>query len=367
MMVDELIQMNSLAKKLIEEYDKDTATKVLDNLDSWIRCGGDVSTYYLKNIALKLKGEKTPVSVDYDSKVKSNLLSLYSAAASKGEYNVALLESGLNARRDYDTLRYIATYTYCGLDKFNAIPYVEDTRWSGRWIYQLLFCANYVNKHNEFGYNLLSLFTPNHSPETFYEVCYHLKDEEQYRIKLDWLSNSYWGSYTAKQLVYLYMYYPGIDWAFDIIRPWSCKSMVSEVYETRQNTLPDYSSIIEKWKNVSPLLDYIMTDLADRRNISVSYKMYDGLRRRFGCDGDELAHAICEDDFFEKPEIPEFVIIRNNYYHKAIDAIETATDNDSVLRRLAGDRYEEVKKVLPIGWRDMDLEPLWLTVQVALK
>lgn len=307
-------QMIGLARTIVKSYDKEEALKILDNLDVWVDSGSEPRPYHLRQIVSELKGNKEPVKVDYDKDVSSSLIELYAKAATHGQYAIRVLEAGISAKRGYKQLNDLAGHIY-SVPEFDIAPYVEDPRWSDDWIRQLQFCERQIVSHKNFGYDLMSVFTPKHSPEVFYEVQYRLKTEEKYRISLDWLKDPHWEKSTAKDLVYLYMYHPGTDWA-GYMKPWMTDLVTSEfsaLSEIKDDV--DCAAIADKWKNVSPVLEYVLESIAkdNRYTVPELYLQYESYRSRYGCDGDELADKLWGDSI---DEIPKYHRDRNLYYHE---------------------------------------------------
>lgn len=306
--------MINLAKEIINQYDKEEALKVLDNLKEWVNCGSEITAHRLEGIALNFKGDRTPVTVDYDKDVKRELLGLYAEAAKNGKYVVSLLEAGISAKRSCKTLNSLVSYTKYSQSEFDMLPYVEDSNWSDDWIKQLQFCTDYIIKHKQFGYDLMSIFTPEHSHNLFYEICYHLKDEEQYRIPLDWLKDIHWLRNPARNVLYLYMFNPERNWGVDIVKPWMCGFIPSEIFDRRKDADLDCNSIIAKWCNVSPKLGYALNEYAEDWKPDDYYEMYNDLRTRNHCDGDALAEIIYSGEY------PDWVLERCDYYHQCVSA-----------------------------------------------
>lgn len=312
--VDDLTRMVELAKQVVLAYDEDDAIRVLDNLKVWISSSNDPSVYGLTRIALGFKGNRTPLTVDYDKKVKAELIDLYGGAAEKGEYVTKLLEAGLGAKRGYKILNRLACYTIPAQEEFDLLPYVEDSSWSDYWVEQIEFCAGYLNKHKMFGYDLMKVFTAKHSANTFYEVSYHLKDEEQYRISIDWLSDPYWDTHMAKMMVYTLMYKKSYTWLEEMIKPWMTEFIIDEIYDKSGASKEDHLAVIDKWINVSPLLEYAIQEYATNLNTKEYYELYGDLKDRYGFDGDDLAQSLQS-----LSNVPDIVMRRNEYYHENVN------------------------------------------------
>lgn len=356
----ECLELLNLINDVMEKYDHNTAVKICNNLTEWVNCCDDVSLYRLSCIVDRFKGDTFPVHADYDKDVQNEVLSLYITAAEHGDSNVTLLENGLHAHRGYEVLHHLAGSVYSEEIKCDILQYVADTMWCDAWIDEMQLMLDRIHQHKEFGYDLLSVFTPRHFTSTFHEVCYHLKDEERYRIKLDWLQDTNWRPYTAKTLVYLYMFHQGFDWSADI-RPWLCSFATAEIMDNIGNEDLDVKSIVDKWRNVSPLLEYALTHLFDAEYATVTYAQYDELRDRYECDGDELAYSLVR-----KVDVPDAVMFQNAYYHNQVDGPKAEDNNNSILLSMAGNKYDDVKKLLPDCWPDFDERTLRHTIANAL-
>lgn len=300
---------------IVSENNKNEALKILNNLKILSSCGSDVTAYSLGKIAKYFKGEVSPIVPEYDNNVKRELLSLYATAAEGGVYKMKLLEAGLNAHRSYDILKSITGRLYCDQSTFDMVPYVSDSKWSDKWIDELRTCAEYIGKHRLFGYDLMSIFTPEHNPHALYEVCYHLKDEDRYRISLEWLRDSHWTGSAARRLVYLYMYKPGYDWS-KFIRPWLCSWAGSEIDELGSKDDAKNLAVLNKWIHVSPLLEHCLDNYipdCGAKGWDYVYKTYGMFRNRFGCDGDDLAQQLQHIG-----NVPTEVLQRNTYYNESV-------------------------------------------------
>lgn len=354
-------ELLGLINNIMHEYDYSTAVKICNNLTEWVSCCSKVSVPGLRNIVSNFEGKRTPVPADYDEDVQNGLLYLYNKSAEHGETTLKLVEDSLRAGRSYTIISNLAGSVYTVEQQKTLLPYAGNAEWSDKWIDEMHLMLDRIYKHKMFGYDLLSVFTPQHFPSAFHQVCQHLIDEEQYRISLDWLKDSNWRSYHTHTLVYLYMFKPGVDWAKDYIHPWTCSFATSEIISGIHDETLDVKAIVEKWNNVSPLLEYALERLFDAKYATVSYKQYDDLRDQHECDGDELAYEIVRKD-----DIPDGVMYHNAYYHNHVDGPSSDGSNDSILRSMAGDKYEEVKRLLPDCWADFDEHTLKHTIANTL-
>lgn len=313
---EEYSGMITLAKNIVMNNSRDRALQILDNLYEWIESGSDISPSALNKIASEFNGEKKPLYVDYDKKVKSELMRLYSEASVHGDYNVELLEAGIKAKRDYGVLHKLADGSHCDKSDFDLIPYIVDNTWSDWWISQLDFCSRYQIKHASFIQYIMSVFTPLHNPGTFHEVFFNLKDADDYKIPLDWLKDTHWEPYVTRCVVRMYLHTPWRNWGLDIVKPWMSKFVVDDIYYHRNQAKIDrLDSISDKWKNVSPKLEYALNSYFEDADMTVldMYREYTSIKGIYHCDGDELAVLIYTGNF------PKDVLTRNEYYHECVD------------------------------------------------
>lgn len=312
--LEDISDMINLAMDVVKKYGAEGSIKVFENLDDWANSGADISPFQLRKIALELNGEIGPTEVYYDKDVQSNIGSIFSSAVQTGIYNTELVKAGVKTRRGYKILRDLASYTI-DPKEFDITKYVSDEVWSDTWIDRMRFCSDIIGRHIAFGYNLMEVFTPQHNPHTFYEVCYHLKDEDQYRISLEWLRDSHWTGSAARRLVYLYMYKPGYDWS-KFLRPWLCIWAGSEMEELESKDDTKNLAVLNKWIHVSPLLEHCIDNYipdCDAKGWDYVYKTYDILRDRYGCDGDDLAQQLQHIG-----NVPTEVLQRNTYYNESV-------------------------------------------------
>ena len=289
---------------------------VLDNLKEWIDASSNnVSIGALQRIAIGWKGHHSPVTIPYSAEVKNDFLWLHGWAAENGEYATKLLLAGLKAERSYDTLYDLANKGQELRVNDEVISRVGNPAWSDDWVDTMITCSRYLETHADNGYDILSVFTPRHNPSVFYEVCYNLKSDSENMIPLGWLADPNWSTSDVKTILYLYGSVPSCDWGYSVLRPWMCYYIFKEVEKNVNNTNLDCNSIIDKWKNVSPILEYALTQVCSgfNNNVDEVYKCYSGLKEKYNCDGDELANSITQsfkDD--------EKLFKRNDYYHNNI-------------------------------------------------
>lgn len=323
---DDIMSMVGLAETLIDKYSKEDAMKILKNLEEWIKHDGDTYAYNLNTIALAFKGEKLPISSDYDVKVNKELIGLYSQSARTGNYAVGLLEAGLEAKRGYDILNDL-TRVKKNDNEVYITAYVSDSSWSDKWIKQMIFCAGYMHQLRRHGCDIMEIFTPKHNPNTFYEICYSIvagRGDENYNVPLQWLKDYHWRPYMAKYVWYLYRDAPGREWG-EIVQPWMPKLALDEISESKKSESLDCNAIIEKWKNVSPKLEHALESYFEHEGLSAEkmYEEYDYYRRQYCCDGDALAEQIFKDNY------PDWVGGHNDYYHECVVSWKGIQDSAS--------------------------------------
>lgn len=322
------INMIEITEALLSECTASETLAILSNLKEWTKTKScEIYACALKKIAIGYKGKRLPVSVDYDMKVNRELLGLYAVAAEHGSYATELLEAGLKSKRGYDLLHELAsTNQEDGIDG-SVAQYVAKPEWSDEWVRMLSLCISYVCEHARNGYDILSVFTQEHDPGTFYEVCYELKSScDDIRIPLNWLKDTYWRPYDAKNILYLYSSRPGLNWGVDIIQSWMTSYIIDDIKRDNCVTKHECAAVIDKWKNVSPILEYALDGYFERNDIPKNKRCieYIMLIDKYDCDGDDLAqHLMCLGN------VDGNLLKRNAYYHECItkwSGIPNATD-----------------------------------------
>lgn len=303
--------MIETSKLVVNKYDKDKALAVLDNLMMWADSCDEIHLESARDIALGYGDLKTPVRSDSNPEINKDLMWLYGEAAKHGRYSTELLEAGIKAGRGSKILHRLASEKFYKKEEFDLVGYASNPEWSDYWIEQIDFCENYIVKHKAHGIDLMSIFTPKHSPNVFYEMCYHISDDIDYDTDFSWLSDINWTTSVARGVLYLYSNMRGRDWG-NIIRPWMCEHIISDIRGCGSMDPIVHQALIDKWKNVSPLLDYVLDKRIAYESVEQFYDEYSNIRYMYGCDGDELAGKI------HNNQIPADVMKRNEYYHSMV-------------------------------------------------
>lgn len=314
---DEIKDLVLLIKGIYSKYDKDKANKITDNLVKWISSGSNLRVSWLSKIALGFEGEIEPPVADDNMEIKKNLVELYSYVADQDEYATILLDAAIVAGRSYDLLSNLFWHVRDKKYWSGLLNYMCDRNWSDLWIEKLDFCSKHIEKHKAFGYDLMSVFTYKHNPQTFLEICLTLRDEDKYRVPIDWLSDPYWKPVNATRVVWLYINMPGVDWGKDVVKSWMCKFTIDEIEGTGSTDPLVIKSIIDKWINVSPLLEYALRKYCehfDKDFDFVNYmNEYVNLKQYYNFNGDDLAQSL-----MPLSNVPDDVMCRNEYYHKCV-------------------------------------------------
>ena len=307
--------MIDLSKFIVENYSKEDAIKILDNLKEWTATDCDAYPFILKWLIIGYNGEHKPMHVDYDKDVKRRLLQLYGEASKKGAYATQLLELGLSSMRGMSLLNAVVQYDESKQQEFDITGYISDTKWSDFWVVQIADHTSYLRRLSDFGYDVMSVFTPEHNTATFSQVCTQLKCSGS-KIPIDWLRDTHWTYPITSSVLDLYYARPDLNWGGDIIQPWMCSFCCDEIYTNKNQAALDCNSIIEKWKNVSPRLEFALREYMEASSVDSGniYRDYDEIRRNRYRDGDELASYLHSDDF------PDYVEEHNKYYHSVVNS-----------------------------------------------
>lgn len=321
--------MLRLSRDIINHYDKEEAIEVLDGLDKWIV--GDVSVIELRRIAINKVVNRSQLDTSYDSEITANLANIYANAASRGQYNLSLIESAIKAGRKYPIVQVLSKFDRDTKEYVDITNYVPDEKWTDEWIVHILRNYSKINKCGADGYDVMAIFTPKHNPNIFDMVCSRLSDDNiRFIIPTDWIKNTNYSSFHVSHLIDLYHENPHFEWAC-MITPDVCGFAVQEIsdYTERDLSKEDIKKILEYWGNVTPKLEYCIMDGNQGISLMRKKEIYNSCKSRYGCDGDELADKLVINSY------PERVLRASEYWHTVHG---NRTDNQflSALRAMQG-------------------------------
>lgn len=314
----DILKLLDIVQDISVKYSREDSIRIYRNLSEWVGCGSKIQMDYLKKVAVWSNGNRLPVIPDQDEDVKHHLLELYGLALDS-DHMVDLLEAGIRAGRKYETLLKIVMYVEDN-NIFEINQYIKDSAWSDKWITAIIERQDSICTLKNKGYDIMSILTPKHSVEILSVISAAFIPRQGMRASIEWLKDDHWHADAVSHIIVLYLDKPGTDWGKDVVMPWMCRYVSEEILRTNKIDKNIIDTIIDKWINVSPVLDLALWEYCSYRDVDSIYSEYNNLRELYKCDGDKLAAIIYHD------KIPKFCKYRNGYYNECIESYKEGRD-----------------------------------------
>lgn len=217
--------------------------------------------------------------------------------ATQSEYAMDVLARGVKAKRSYDALLECVkcVSSVQKTNRFDLGNYVGNAEYSDFTVMGLANLHDKIDRLITRGYSVMCYFTPKHSVKALATMVNYLYKETSYMLDISWFKNPMWRRKQVKAILELENANPHIHYD-DIITPRSPVIAIREALEKGITTGKQYTEIRDRWKNMSPKLEYVMMSLisedADVHEFEEHYESYKAL---YGCDGESLADMLCKE------------------------------------------------------------------------
>lgn len=215
------------------------------------------------------------------------------ANAVQSAYAMKVLEAFANTKREYLTmltvLREVTNITT--IKNFDFMKYIKDSAYSDEWVVCLAERLDKIDELIDCKYPMIDLFTADHSPKAFALLVDRLYFTDCTRVNVDWFKDPMWREEQTDIMFKLHVENKDVDY-ISFVSPRTPVPVLLEMWETNANTKQAYDELMNKWRFMSPKLEWVM-HCTDKLETIDDWETYYRIHEsQYDCQGDAVADAM---------------------------------------------------------------------------